>query len=230
MDEYLSEKEQIQALRDWWKDNGSWVIAGVVIGVGVLVGWNQWQSFVTRRAESASVLYMEIQQLGAESQLSVTQRSRAETVVSELKLEYAATPYDEQAALMMARILVDSGELDLAANELDYVVRESSDAQLALVARLRLAKVRLQQEQYEQALAALAVESPGAFAARFSEMRGDIAYERGDLELARNEYQAALEGDAGLINRNLVQMKLNDLALPPEPDEVSGNTEAESES
>ena len=34
MDELLSEKEQVEKLRQWWKENGPFVIGGLVLGVG----------------------------------------------------------------------------------------------------------------------------------------------------------------------------------------------------
>ena len=60
MDEYLSEREQVEKIRNWWSDNGSWVIAGIVLGVALLVGWNAWQNYVIRRAEDASALYTQL--------------------------------------------------------------------------------------------------------------------------------------------------------------------------
>ena len=37
MDETLTEKEQIEEIRAWWKENGAYVIAGLVIGIGKVV-------------------------------------------------------------------------------------------------------------------------------------------------------------------------------------------------
>ena len=39
--EELSEKEQLDAMRSWWQENGRYVIGGVMLGVAMLVGWNQ---------------------------------------------------------------------------------------------------------------------------------------------------------------------------------------------
>ena len=56
---------------------------------------------------------------------------------------------------------------------------------------------------------------PGSFAARFSEIRGDIYHARGDTENARIAYLQALNGEQStLVDRNLIQMKLDDLAPP----------------
>ena len=43
MDEFLSEKEQIAQIRQWWGENGMYIIAGLVVGIAGLVGWDPWQ-------------------------------------------------------------------------------------------------------------------------------------------------------------------------------------------
>lgn len=214
MDEYLSEKEQIEKLRGWWSDNGSWVIAGIALGVALLVGWNGWQGYVTRRAEEASALYTQLAALSVKGDLAGAERDQALDIGQRLKSGFAATPYDEQGALALARINVDAGFLDEAAAELDYVLNQSDDPELAMVARVRLARIRLQQDRLDDAAAVLAVEDAGAFKARVAELRGDIAHARGDLGAARAAYEEALAGtDSGVVNRVYVQMKLDDLAV-----------------
>ena len=80
-----------------------------------------------------------------------------------------------------------------------------------------MARVLAQDEAYAEALAALDV-APGSFAARYNEVRGDIHAALGDAENARAAYNAALNiQEAGLVDRNLVQMKLDDLPPPSDP-------------
>ena len=58
----------------------------------------------------------------------------------------------------------------------------------------------------------LNVEDAGAFSARYSELRGDIAVARGDWSTARSEYEIAISDlGAGVVNRELIEIKLNDL-------------------
>lgn len=219
MDELLSEKEQIEEIRKWWKENGTWVLGGLVLGVSILVGWNQWQSHVNAKAEQASVLYEEAREAAGAGDAD-TVAKKVETLVA----EYGSTPYDEQASLVLAKAMVEQGRLDEAASALDYVVQGKAEPQLVLVARTRLAQVRMQQGRHEDALAALAVDDAGAFGARYSELRGDIAVSRGDIATARTEYELALSVlNAGPVNRELVGIKLNDLpqvevAAPAEAD------------
>jgi hypothetical protein len=77
---------------------------------------------------------------------------------------------------------------------------------------LRLARVLAYREQYDEALKLLAVPNPGQFAERFSEGKGDIQAALGHVEEARAAYLAAMVADGSeLLDRNFLQMKLNDL-------------------
>jgi predicted negative regulator of RcsB-dependent stress response len=217
VDELLSEKEQIEAIRQWWKENGAWVVGGLVLGLALLVGWNSWQSYVKTRAEEASSLY---EQVRVETRAG--NADKAGELTSRLRADYASTAYAEQASLELARLLVERGNLDDAATALEFVVDAGGDLQMSLVARSRLAQVRLQQGKFDEALAALDVADAGAFGPRFSELRGDIAVARGDWETARLEYETALSDlGAGPLNREVVEIKLNDLpqaaAIPADP-------------
>jgi predicted negative regulator of RcsB-dependent stress response len=107
-------------------------------------------------------------------------------------------------------VYVDEGALDKAATELAGVAEHSSDQDLALIARLRLARVQIAQGKPDAALATLGGVPPGAFAGRFHEVRGDADYAKGDKAAALAEYrsaQAAGDGDSALL-----RLKIADLA------------------
>ena len=79
------------------------------------------------------------------------------------------------------------------------------------IASLRLARVQIQQEEFDQALATLAKPLPESFTAAIEEIKGDTYLLQGKKELARNAYQAAIAAD-GLASSPNLQMKLDDLA------------------
>ncbi|HEY8507012.1 MAG TPA: tetratricopeptide repeat protein, partial [Steroidobacteraceae bacterium] len=106
-----------------------------------------------------------------------------------------------------------SGDLSDAASRLRKVMEETDDRELALVARLRLARVQIAQEKPDDAIATLnAVADPGAFAARFHEVRGDALYAKSDKAGALKEYLAARAGTGiGSVDAELLELKINDL-------------------
>jgi predicted negative regulator of RcsB-dependent stress response len=91
-------------------------------------------------------------------------------------------------------------------------MNNGEDGELAMIARLRLARVEAYRENYDQAMTVLDVEAPGMFEARIAEIRGDVHAARGELEQAREAYVRALTSSGSdVLDRNFVQMKLNDI-------------------
>lgn len=208
MDEFLSEKEQIEAIRQWWRENGWYLIGGVALGVLGLLGWNQYGTYRDTQAEAAAALYVELRQAVVDDAAG-----DARNVLAQLRENYARSPYTDHGGLLVALMRMDAGQLIGASEELRYVMEASSDPQLAMIARLRLARVLAQQGEYDEALTTLDVDA-GLFSGRFNEVRGDIHVALGDPASARTAYNAALSTtESDLVDRNLVQMKLDD--LPP---------------
>lgn len=222
MDEYLSEKEQIELIKQWWRENGWYLLGGAAIAGLAYFGWNQYVAYENGRAEQAAGLYLDLQETLADD------RPGADDILAELVADYADSPYLDQARLLIASDSLISDPAR-AVDELRAVMESSEDPGLAMVARLRLARVLAYRERYDEALDVLAVEDPGSFAAWLNEILGDVHVGRGDLDAARRAYSVALAAEgAETLDQNLLQMKLGSLARP-EPDSevpVAGEPEA----
>ena len=206
MEDYLSEKEQWEYIKGLLRENGLWIVAGVLVGVGVLGGWRWWQEHVDQRGLDAGAKYQQIVSAFG------TDRTRALVLLGEMEREYSSSPYLDQAKLVAARAYVDSGDLDKAATELQVVVQNSKDQDLAQLARLRLARIQIAQKKANDALATLNAGEPGAFAPRFHEVRGDAYHAKGDNAAALKEYRAARAGDiAGVTDTQALDLKIADL-------------------
>ncbi|UCC14142.1 MAG: tetratricopeptide repeat protein [Gammaproteobacteria bacterium] len=210
MDDYLSEKEQIQAIKSWWKENGPFIIAGLVLGIAGLSGWNFWQNYKLERAEAAGAVYSDL--VAAVDRFDLDLASASLEI---LESDYSSTPYLAQGRLMLAKLHVAKGEFPAAADQLESVVDETGDPELEQVARVRLARTLLAAEESTRALEVLDLSRAGAFEPRFHEVRGDILRSRGETAAAIEEYTRALEGPQdGVIDRQAVQLKLDSLGAP----------------
>ncbi|MEM9057435.1 MAG: tetratricopeptide repeat protein [Pseudomonadota bacterium] len=208
MDELLSEKEQLEAIRSWWSENGTFVVAGLVIGIASLGGWRYWQSYTETRAEAASAVFEQLTDA-----VQGGDRSSATALADDLDATYGATPYADQAQLLLARLYVDQDEPALAIDALEKVASGADDAGLANVASLRIARLLLDQGKVDEALARLPAKPPAGFAARYQDVRGDALVASGDLAGARAAYAAALldyPPDAA-TERAFVELKLSKL-------------------
>ena len=186
IDDYYNEEEQWQRVKRWLRENGPWLVAGVIIGLGALYGWRWWEARTDGQAVAASDAYQ-----GVIQRLESNELDAAIQAADALRAEHARSPYAKQADLLAARIEVDRGDLGSAAVRLERVMASAGDAQLKLIARHRLARVQIAQGNADAALATLAAAEPGAFAARYAEVRGDAWYLKGDLPAALSAWREA---------------------------------------
>lgn len=208
MDEFLTDDERAEGAKRWLRENGLFMAAGVVLGLGGLFGWQQWEDYRLVRSVEASVVWQQLK-LAVDGQ----RYNEVDEALATLENEYASTPYLDQARLSIARMHMDRNSPDEAIAQLSNVVAGGGDASLRRVAELRVAQIYLYQEKYDEALSILGPDDSSAFAAQFHELRGDIFYVQFRFEDAREEYELALQKDEfATIDRSFVQMKLDDVS------------------
>ena len=62
MSSYLNDDEQVEALKNWWKENGKAVILGISLGIGSVIGWQGWDRYKISQNENASVIFSVMEQ------------------------------------------------------------------------------------------------------------------------------------------------------------------------
>ncbi len=210
----LDEQDQLEDLKVWWKRWGN-LVTGVAlaasIGVVSVQGWRWWQH---AQAERASVLYSSVS-----SAARANDSAKAKDAMAQLADQYARTGYAPRAALLMARMLFDSGDKAGAKAQLAFVLDRTSEDELKQVARFRLAEVQLDEKAYDDALRTLDAKHDDAFAALYADLRGDILVAAGRNAEARTAYQTALAKlDAKSQYRLYVQVKFDALGgVEPSP-------------
>jgi predicted negative regulator of RcsB-dependent stress response len=205
----LQEQEQIETLKAWWKANGNWVtsaVAVVLLGVLAFQGWTWYQ---LRQAGRASVVYEEFER--ASSSKDPKDAAKARDLTGTLIDQHGSTVYAAMAALRQAKANLDAADLKAAEAQLTWASEHAQPKELALLARVRLAGVLLDQKSYDRALQVLKVDVPAAFAGAFADRRGDVYAAQGKAADARAAYTEALV-KADAQSRALIQMKLD--ALP----------------
>lgn len=205
----LNEAEQVERLFAWWRENWAWLLSGIAIGVLLLIGWFYWNGKKEATAEQAGLLY---RQLVAASDRN--EFGRMEALKDQIDQDYASTPYADQGRMLVARMYVETGEYDKAATLLRQVADQAKDVELRAIAQVRLARVLIQTDKADEAIAMLKPDAAGAFTAIQQDVRGDAYFAKGDMEAARVAYAAALAAAPALSpeERQIVEYKLQDLA------------------
>lgn len=203
MDVYKTEEEQVQAIKQWWKDNAVSVIAGIVIGVAVLGGYRYWSGYQQAQSQQASIIYNEV--------LSAKDKSKNAEI---LMADYSGTPYAALAALLVARDNLNAKEIEKAISQLKWVIDNSGNEGVQNIAIQRLARLYLSQDSIESAEALVKGVKAEGFTAMYSEIRGDINLAKKLPVQAKENYRIAL---AALSPNNqrypIIKMKLDDLSV-----------------
>ncbi|MFA5679049.1 MAG: tetratricopeptide repeat protein [Pseudomonas sp.] len=208
---YQTEEEQIERIKDVWQRHGVPVLTGVVLALAGVLGWNGWNNYQENKAVNASGLYQSMLENVLQDD-SEANRARGAELAEQLRSEYADTHYAHFAALMQARLAVESGDFAAAEKLLRDVAVDADDQALQEVARQRLARVLAQLDRAEEGLSLFDSPVTGALLAGREEVRGDLLLGLGRVADARQAYQAALLAIEDQRARPQLQLKLDDLA------------------
>lgn len=180
--------DQLANLKNWWKQYGQALIAGVIIGVLLLAGGNYWRQHKIKRAETASLLY--------ENLMADLQQGKADGVTAaatKLMQDYDATPYAGKAALLLARQRFDAKDIPATREHLEWAMKNATEPAVQHAARLRLGRLLFDQGDNAAALALANFKDTDGFVSEYEELKGDILLAQGDRAGARRAYQLALD-------------------------------------
>ncbi len=205
---YETEEQQVEALKEWWDQNGRAVLLGVGLGVLIIAGYNYWQHRKATASIEASDLYS--QSIDA---LRAGDTELAQSVAKELSDEHGGLLYATYARLGAARAAIEAGDIEAASAHLQWAVDNSDNPDVTTIARIRLARVQAELGDVDTALNTLPGSPNDAFKGMVEEVRGDLHVKAGDNAAARTAYEAA-QAAGGVANPSALQIKLNDLAGP----------------
>jgi predicted negative regulator of RcsB-dependent stress response len=210
-EDYLTDDEQLEHVKRIAAEYGPWTIGAVVLGLAFVTGYRYYQGHQDQRALAAAAQFE-----GMASAVQRNDQAKARQIADGLTKDFPGSPYTDHAQLALAGLYVDQGEDANAIAPLTAVMEHSKDNELQRVARLRLARVMIDQSKPDEALTLLSGD-PGAFAARYHDVRGDAYFAKKELKKAAEEYQAALAeatGGGGGMDAALLTLKIADLGLP----------------
>ncbi|MCK5924557.1 MAG: tetratricopeptide repeat protein [Methylococcales bacterium] len=205
---YDTEEEQVEALQAWWKENGKCMIAGAILGGVLIVGWDFWKDHQQDQSLEASVLYEQLLAFDEDEKYTEADKKSLELIK-----QFPASHYARYAALMQAKIKINSGDIATAKTILQDLLPQK-DAEIKNVARIRLIRLMLATKEYEQGLQLISEADASTtqnFAGNYDELTGDLYVALNRLGEARTAYEKAIKTAQG---SPLLQMKLDDISAP----------------
>ena len=220
MEQYRTEEEQVEALKRWWDENGKSTVAAIVFALLAGFGWQGWQAHQLEQQQVASDLYQALLQTLAGVQQGELEESAAVELAGQLKQAHVGSTYAQFAALHLARLAVESGDLAKAESELRWVLAKASkDTDIAQITELRLARVLAARGDTEQALSILDSVGDTPYLASYEYARGDILLGLGQEAEAREAYTRARNlatSESTQPNLGMLEQKLQSLSPVPE--------------
>ena len=205
--DYKDEDEQVAAVKQWWDENGKFVIGAVVLAIAGNFGWTAYQDNKAATEAVQSDAFQKVIEASQGDDLDALLAAASNVQTSNPGSEYA-----QLATLFAAKALVEKGELEQAAAQLQGVMNAVTiDQPTGAEARLRLAGLQLAMNQTAEALSLASQRYPSAYQARALEVQGDALLAQGDRAGAKTAYQQAQNAEGGNA-LPLLTYKLNELA------------------
>ena len=184
MSDYLSEEEQVERLKSWWQQNGTFLISAVVLALAAVIGYRWFESHSAEQAAAASDLYEDYVAASADAD------DRA-AVLDEIDSKIPDSGYAVLAHLDTAAKAFAADDVDAAIAGFNDALAAAKGGHLEGLVRLRLARALQQAERTDEALAELGQVKGKGYESLAAELRGDILYSMGDRSGAATAYRVA---------------------------------------
>ena len=206
----LQEQEQLATFKAWWEKYGNLILTVATIVLLAIAAFNGWRWYERRDAMQAAEEYDGLM-LAVDAKDVAKIKEAAGGIIE----RHARTVYAGLAALQAAKVYHDSGDLNGAKAQLQWVIDKSGRPELVATARVRLAGVLLDEKAYDQALKVLSDNVPASHAVQFADRRGDVLLAQNRIDQARAAYKEALDkASADNPLRAYIQLKLDALPAP----------------
>ena len=200
-----SQEEQQEILLNFWQRYKYLLVAALIIIALSIVGRDYFQNTSLENSLNSASLYQEY--IEAES----NQSDLGESFLQ----KYPDSVYSDFVLLNEAKKNYLEGKPVIAADLLKSVIqsRESSDGYDPIIAaaQTRLAKIYLEQENYEDVLAVFKFNDE--MTSTMHELQGDAYNGLKEFSLAKTSFMLALQNSANQTARAIINMKISDLEI-----------------
>src|SRR4051812_2809654 len=136
----LDEHEQGELVQKWLRENAMSIAIGIVLGLVLIFGWQQWKAHRVQRGVQAALQYQALTDAA-----DAKRADDVKAIAEALRKDFPDTAYATFAALRAAEIANEKGDLKSAADDLDWAQEHAGAPALKTLAAINLAKVRLAQ-------------------------------------------------------------------------------------
>ncbi|BCA95527.1 membrane protein [Legionella antarctica] len=209
MSVYMTEDEQLEVMKKWWKRYGNIVTVFLSLILLCIAGYRYMHWHNDKLTQQASVTY-ENMMMALSDQNIKSVRSYA----NELIKDYGHSVYADAAHMTLAKVYVSKNKLDQAKDELSVVANKSNMTALKQIAKIRIARILAAKKSYSNALSELSTIDDETYLPVINELKGDIYGATGQYQEAIAAYRLAIdEVKTNGMGNLFLEMKTNELAM-----------------
>lgn len=198
-----------------WKRYGNTLLTVVVLVLLAIAAWRQWQQYQYKQEVAAGQNFEALVMLASSASTQPLDEQKTQQIndlVKRITEEHGNLLYADLARLIQARVAVEAGQFDIAMATLRAEMAQGHDDFSKGRARIDLARLHNDRQQYNEALGLLGENIPDGLMPQMLEVRGDALKGQGHMAEAREAWQKALdqakEQNAVLYG---LKLKLDDL-------------------
>ena len=185
MDVLTDDHEREQVVRKWWSENWKSLALGIVIALGGMIGYRQYQNYQHDAAAKKAYELSTIQ-----TKLSLKQENAV--ALAESFIKEHEDLYGSLLSLDLAAMNSAAGEYDKALDNAVFAAKNGGEL-VAPNAKFVQAHVLAQMKKFDEAVSLLESVETKAYAVEKYETLGDVYYSKGDMDKAHDAYLKALE-------------------------------------
>lgn len=204
---YMSEEEQVEMLKSWWKKYGNIVTIIISLVLLSVAGYRYWNWHKSSVEQQASAIYERMMVAYANNDYKQVQ-SNSQRLIDDFK----STIYADVANLTMAKVAVNREKYKMAMKSLSRVIDNSKSPIIVNIARVRMTRLLLNEKKYQEAKAEINKVKDKSLQSIVNEIEGDIALAQNKKDDAIQYYKEAMMEVEKIGGGNVfLEMKSNNL-------------------
>jgi predicted negative regulator of RcsB-dependent stress response len=208
MSVYMTEDEQLESIKKWWKRYGTVISVCLSIILLSVVGYRYLHWHQEKMKQQASVTYEKMM-----NEFSNENTKAVRSYANDLIKNHTASVYADVAHMTLAKLYLSKDKFDRAKEELQVVVTNSKINTLKQTARIRIARILAAQNAYSQAFEVLSTVDDSIYLPVINELKGDMYASQKKYQDAISSYRVATDEVKSKDITNLfLEMKTNELA------------------
>lgn len=211
MAEYSSDEERFSAVVNFFKDYKVIILSSIGLIFISLVSITGYQSYKENRSSEAAIIYDSWL-----AELESNNENSSETF-KKLQVKFSGTGYAQLARMINGSNLARQGNFEDAIENFEQLSDDTSgyfgNEVLNSIAKINIARIELSNKNYTKVLKVLDSFSSNSEHSMVYEIKGDALIGLKKAELAKEQYQLAIDNARDESQKSILNIKINSIQL-----------------